>query len=163
MPNVQSPLIIMIGLPGSGKSTLAGSLLQEQPRMLISTDKVRGLLFGDEAIQGDWAMVQREVWRQLRQALDRVQQGQICEAIYDATNARRRYRRQIIRQVRQLGFTHLTGLWLDTSLSLCLARNQSRSRRVPDEVIWRMHRQLSDAPPSLEEGFDRLLHYVAFS
>jgi predicted kinase len=161
--NPQHPLIIMIGLPGSGKSTLAGFLLQEEPRTLIATDAVRELLFGDEAIQGDWALVQREVGRQLRQALDRIQQGQIHAAIYDATNARRRYRRQVIHQVRSLGFTHLTGLWLDTPLSVCLARNQSRSRQVPEEVILQMHRQLTDAPPALEEGFDRLLHYIAFS
>ena len=82
------------------------------------------------------------------------------EAIYDATNAQRRHRRKVIALARATGFTHITGLWLDTPVWLCLARNRRRVRQVPEDVIFRMHRQLRDAPPTLEEGLDRLIRFT---
>ncbi|WP_089128762.1 AAA family ATPase [Tolypothrix sp. NIES-4075] len=145
-------LLLLIGLPGSGKSTLAKQLLLCPQRQLISSDAIRGQLFGDEAIQGVWMRVWREIQRQLQQAI-----ATNSMAIYDATNAQRRNRREVIHTCRELGFTHITGMWLDTPIWLCLARNKKRLNPVPEEVIFRMHRQLCDAPPSLEEGLDELI------
>ncbi len=152
-PMPHAPLLLLIGLPGSGKSTLAKRLLLECPqRQLISSDAIRGQLFGDEAIQGAWMRVWREIQRQFQQAITTH-----STAIYDATNAQRRNRREVIYTARELGFTHITGMWLDTPIWLCLARNKKRLNPVPEEVIFRMHRQLRDAPPSLEEGLDELI------
>ncbi|MBD2518489.1 AAA family ATPase [Nostoc sp. FACHB-973] len=151
-----SALILLIGLPGSGKSTLAKQLLAEYPRMqLISTDAIRGQLFGSEAIQGSWLLIWQEVERQFQQAISTGN-----TAIFDATNAQRRHRREIITLARDLGFNHITGIWVNMPVWLCLARNKRRSRQVPEEIILRMHRQLRDAPPSLEEGLDSLIRYL---
>jgi predicted kinase len=163
-------LLLLIGLPGSGKSTLAKQLMAKCPQMqLISTDAIRGQLFGDEGIQGPWVLIEREIQRQLRLAI-----ASDKTAIYDATNAQRRHRRQVIASTRDLGFTHITGIWVNTPVWLCLARNKRRlslplklpeafpqgSRQVPEEIIFRMHRQLRDAPPSLEEGLDCLIRFL---
>jgi len=146
-------LILLIGLPGSGKSTLAKQLLAECPQMpLISTDDIRGQLFGSQAVQGSWLLIWQEVKRQFQQAISTNN-----TAIFDATNAQRHHRHEVIALARDLGFTHITGIWVDTPVWLCLARNKRRSRQVPEEVILRMHRQLRDAPPSLEEGLDNLI------
>ncbi|MEC4815359.1 MAG: AAA family ATPase [Scytonema sp. PMC 1069.18] len=146
-------LLLLIGLPGSGKSTIALQLLKECPQiLLISTDAIRGQLFGNEAIQGSWLRVWREVRRQFQQA---VTAGHT--AIYDATNAQRRQRREVIAVAREVGFTHITGIWVNTPVWMCLARNKKRERQVPEEVIFRMYRQLRDAPPSLQEDMDDLL------
>jgi predicted kinase len=146
-------LFLLIGLPGSGKSTLAQKLVTECPQMqVISTDAIRGRLFGSEATQGPWLLIWREIEQQFQQALARQQ-----TTIFDATNAQRRQRREVITLAREVGFTHITGLWVTTPVWLCLARNQKRQRQVPQEVILRMHRQLRDAPPSLEEGIDDLI------
>ncbi|ARV59920.1 AAA family ATPase [Nostocales cyanobacterium HT-58-2] len=148
-------LLLLIGLPGSGKSTLAKQLLAECPSgQLISTDAIRGQLFGNEALQGSWLLIWREIQGQLQQAVaaDRT-------AIYDATNAQRRHRREVIALAREFGFTHITGVWVRTPIWLCLARNKKRERKVPEDVIFRMYRQLRDAPPSLEEGLDHLIYY----
>lgn len=154
-------LILLIGLPGSGKSSLAQQMLAEDPlRQLISTDAIRSQLFGDEAIQGPWLLVWREVQRQFQQAVVQISRAAASVAIYDATNAQRRHRREVIALARATGFTHITGLWLDTPVWLCLARNRRRERIVPEDVIFRMHRQLRDAPPTLSEGLDRLIHYT---
>ncbi|MGF1933433.1 MAG: AAA family ATPase [Nostoc sp. ChiQUE02] len=153
-------LILLIGLPASGKSTLAKQLLAECPQMqLISTDAIRGQLFGSQAIQGPWLLIWREIERQFQQAMSDNRQGvyTIHTAIFDATNAQRRHRREVIALARDLGFTHIQAIWVDTPVWLCLARNKRRSRQVPEEIILRMHRQLRDAPPSLEEGLDNLI------
>ncbi len=150
-----SALLLMIGLPGSGKSTWARQLLVECPQtQLISTDAIRGLLFGNEGIQGPWLLIWQEIQRQLKQATILRK-----TAIYDATNAQRRHRREIITLARDLGFTEIIGLWVDTPVWLCLARNQQRSRQVPEEIIFRMHHQLRETPPNLEEGLDCLIRF----
>jgi predicted kinase len=154
--NRQMPqLILLIGLPGSGKSTLAKQLLTECPwGQLISTDAIRGQFFGNEAFQGPWLLIWREIQRQFQQA---VASG--ATTIYDATNAQRRHRREVIALAREVGFTHITGVWVRTPLWLCLARNKKRERKVPEDVILRMYRQLRDAPPSVEEGLDDLVSF----
>jgi predicted kinase len=146
-------LIILIGLPGSGKSTLATQLLTECPQMqLISTDAIRGQLFGSEAIQGPWPLIWRELERQLQQAITTDQ-----EVIFDATNAQRKNRREVITLARDCGFSYIMGVWVKTPVWLCLSRNKKRIRQVPQDIILRMHRQLQDAPPSVEEGIDELI------
>ncbi|MDJ0516478.1 MAG: AAA family ATPase [Trichodesmium sp. MO_231.B1] len=150
--DVKTRLIILIGLPASGKSTLARKIVSKYPQCkLISTDAIRAQLFGDEAIQGSWLQVWQEVQQQFHQAV-----SQTSLAIYDATNTQRRRRKELIDLAREIGFSYITGLWLDKSLELCLERNKRRKRQVPEEVIIKMSRQLTDAPPSCEEGFDRL-------
>lgn len=138
---------------------MAQKLVENTQRRLISTDTIRYQLFGNAATQGPWLLVWREVQRQFQQTV--VQgDGSIKEAIYDATNAQRRHRREVITVARATGFTHITGLWVDTPVWLCLARNRRRQRQVPEDVIFRMHRQLRDAPPTTQEGLDRLIHYL---
>jgi len=148
-------LILLIGLPGSGKSTLAKQLVAQCPQMqLISTDAIRGQLFGSEAIQGSWLLIWREIEQQLQQT---VITGKI--ALFDRPNAQPRHRRELITLASELGFTDITGVWIKTPVWLCLARNKKRPRQVPEDVILRMHRQLRDAPPILEEGLEHLIVY----
>lgn len=156
------PLILLIGLPGSGKSSLARQLQQTQPGCrIISTDQIRADLFGDESIQGSWPVIWRQVQQQVQQAVAQIQTGEATLAIYDATNTRRRNRRQVIALARAAGFTQIWAVWLNLPLELCLSRNQQRSRQVPEPVIQRMARQLWSGPPCLREGIDRLLYYSA--
>jgi len=146
-------LILMIGLPGSGKSFLAQKLAEGDPSYRrISTDAIRGQLFGDEAFQGPWLKIWSRVREQFQEAI-----AHDAVAIYDATNARRRNRRDAIREVRRMGFESVSGLWVNSPLELCLDRNRKRSRRVPEAIVLKMHRQLTDAPPTLQDGFDRLI------
>lgn len=151
-------LILLIGLPGSGKSTLAARLLQECPkRRLISTDAIRADLFGAASIQGTWLLVWQEVERQLRETVLQIRQGEVSEAVYDATNVVRKQRRQAIALARHTGFTHIAGFWLNVPVSVCVKRNQERDRQVPKDIINRMNRRLCGAPPSMQEGLDELV------
>jgi predicted kinase len=175
IPEQTPALILLIGLPGSGKSTLARELQAIDPNyVIVSTDAIRQHLFGDESIQGPWDLIGAEVQRQLRQTISfreadlhsqvypdplQIFQKPVRAVIYDATNVVRRDRRQLISTLRSLGFRHITGFWLDTPLELCLQRNQTRCRQVPEAVIQRMNRRLTGAPPSLAEGLDYLIRY----
>ncbi|MDJ1176690.1 AAA family ATPase [Roseofilum capinflatum] len=148
-------LMILIGLPGSGKSTLAYQLMAAWPTYrLVSTDAIRGQLFGDPAVQGDWRLVWHQVRLQFQSAL---LEG--ASTIYDATNVKRANRQDVIKLGRELGFSTITGIWIRTRLQECLARNRSRDRQVPEEIILSMYRQLWGAPPSLSEGMDHLIFY----
>jgi predicted kinase len=118
---------------------------------------IRGQLFGDEAIQGAWLKIWLEIRREFQEAVSQISSGEIDFAIYDATNVVRKQRRQAIALARKIGFTYITGIWVDVSIEICLERNQQRPRRVPEEIILRMARRLYGAPPSLEEGLDRLI------
>lgn len=159
-------LILLIGLPGSGKSYLADQLKQMYSASggdiaIVSTDAIRAALFGDAAIQGSWLLVWREVERQFQQAAQPA-----CPrdaTLYDATHTRRQHRREAVALARTTGFRHITGIWLDTPLAVCLERNRQRDRQVPEAVIHKMHRQLCGAPPSLSDGLDCLRRYTAFS
>lgn len=169
-------LVILIGLPGSGKSTLAQALVKDYGCRLVSTDAIRERLFGNEATQGPWPQIWQEIEQAFR-AVTGVRSGQvvlrqsdaakpltqapsheISHTLYDATNAARQQRREAVQLGRRCGFRHITGLWLDVPLALCLERNRQRDRQVPEAIIEQMHCRLTGAPPSLSDGFDTLIH-----
>ncbi len=155
---LEIPLLMLVGIPGSGKSTWAANFVAAHPRHgIVSTDNLRAALYGDEVIQGDWQQIWQRVLTQWRGGIEAIRQRELDGVIYDATNTRRRNRRGAIAAARDLGFTSITLVWFDLPLSLALERNRGRSRQVPADVIAAMHRQLQGAPPSVQEGCDRLL------
>ena len=151
------PLLVMIGLPGSGKSTWAAHFMaQNSGYQLVATDDVRAQIYGNAAVQGEWLIIWRAVFQRLQDSYRAITAGKAAGVIYDATNVRRRHRREFIQAARGLGYRPLTGVWIDTPLAVCLARNAGRSRQVPPEVIEKMSRQLAAVPPTATEGFDRI-------
>lgn len=159
-----APLILLIGLPGSGKSTWAARFRTDNPGyLLVSTDSLRAEIYGDEAIQGSWPTVWSVVQQRWRYGLVGIQQGSLKGVIYDATNVRRRYRRQVLTAARESGFAPLLAYWFDVPLDVCLTRNSLRSRQVPEAVLHRMDRYLQAAPPALEDGLDALCRSLGVS
>lgn len=132
--------------------------MEAHPRYrIVSTDAIRAALYGNEATQGDWAQVWAQVLSQWREGVLSLHQGDLDGLIYDATNARRRHRREAIAAAREVGFTAITLVWFDLPLSIALERNQGRSRQVPPDIIAAMDRQIQGAPPSLAEGADQII------
>ena len=159
-------VIILIGVPASGKSSLAEQMLrasnqtadqnsrqitQGQTR-IISPDRIRASLYGSVAMQGDWA----EIWAQVHQEFTNAAKSQ-QSVIYDATNYKREYRKDVIALAKEYGFKPITGIWLDVPLWVCLSRNDLRDRVVPEDIVIEMYRSLAYSPPTLNEGFDRIL------
>ncbi|MEB3291917.1 MAG: ATP-binding protein [Synechococcales bacterium] len=139
---------VLIGIPGSGKTTFAQAWIAHNPRYIhISTDRIRAQLYGDAAIQGNWADIENEVLQQIKAAIAAQR-----PVIYDATNAKRQWRMHFLQQVRSLPCLWI-GWRMTTDLETCLARNQQRDRQVPESVIQQLHSVLTQEIPQISEGF----------
>lgn len=140
---------ILIGCPSSGKSTVANELIkQDNNYRIVSTDKIREKLFGDESIQGDWQLVQTEVFSQIEQHL---QAGK--HIIYDATNAERPWRMNLLNKLKQYDNIQWIGWHIKTPLDTCKHWNKKRKRQVPEDIIDQMYLSLKQFPPIPAEGF----------
>ncbi len=138
-------IILAVGLPGSGKSTYFANLGAHA----ISSDAIRLQLADDETDQTIHARVFASVRYLLKQ---RIALGRPVTYI-DATNLTRRDRRPFITLAQKHG-CHIEALFFDVPLEVCKARNSSRARLVPNQVLDRMAAKL--VPPSAEEGFSRI-------
>ncbi|MBE9203637.1 WYL domain-containing protein [Synechocystis salina LEGE 06099] len=142
-------ILILIGCPSSGKSNLADNLIKQNLNYkVVSTDKIRAQIFSDESIQGNWLQVENEVLRQLK---EHINAGH--SVIYDATNAKRPWRMELIQKIKQLGDIDIIGLHLKTPLEVCKQWNEQRERQVPDFVIEDYYQALKKFPPLPAEGF----------
>ncbi|MBR8832447.1 MAG: hypothetical protein N5P05_003690 [Chroococcopsis gigantea SAG 12.99] len=140
---------VLIGCPGSGKSTLAHKFVSSHDDYrIVSTDSIREKLFGEACIQGDWSLIETEV---LRQIDEHINGGR--PIIYDATNARRPWRMDLLRKLPRYEDVYWVGWNLKTPLETCKQWNKQRSFQVPDFVIDTMTYWLKRFPPALAEGF----------
>ncbi|AFZ26264.1 putative kinase [Cylindrospermum stagnale PCC 7417] len=140
----------LIGIPGSGKSSFAAELAKLENYRVVSTDAIRQQLYGDATIQGEWSQIEKKVISEIVEAI-----AQGYAVIYDATNARRGWRMDLLQKLN-LSLTNPVlwmGWYLQTPLATCKVWNQQRPRQVPDFVIESMHKSLQDFPPIAAEGF----------
>ncbi|WP_204138290.1 AAA family ATPase [Halomicronema sp. CCY15110] len=139
---------MLIGPAGSGKSTLAQQMQQWFAHShIVSTDRIRRELYGDEAHQGHWPEIEAIALRQIH---DAVAAGR--SVIYDATNARRPWRMALLTQLQPFAPCWV-GWQLKTPLKTCHQWNQQRDRQVPTAVINDQHTALQQFPPLTAEGF----------
>ena len=138
-------IVVLVGLPGSGKSTY----LERQGVTGLSSDTLRKWLVDDEGDQSIHDRVLQTMRYLLRQ---RLAIGRPVTYI-DATNLTPGERRPYIAIGRAYG-CEVEAVFFDVPAEVCRARNAARRRVVPDEAMDKMEAKL--APPSLEEGFDRI-------
>jgi predicted kinase len=139
-------LVLLIGASGSGKSTFVSQHFDADA--VVSSDRLRGLLAGDEADQQATAAA----FGRLHAWLDsRLAAGDL--AVVDATNVEWMRRTELISLARHRG-RPVIAIVLDVPLELCLARNASRQRTVRAAVIRRQHDELRRSLERLDlEGF----------
>jgi predicted kinase len=148
---------LLIGPPASGKTTLAGVLAELTGAVVLSTDVVRGELFGDAAVQGPWRDIEALLQQRIRKS---VAAG--IPVIVDATHARRPWRLAITQALALPAPVEWIGWWLYTPLSTCLQWNHTRKRLVPEPVIREMAAALADPVfgPSRAEGMASVVAVV---
>lgn len=150
---------LLAGIPGSGKSTFAQNMMNHTPLseiniknqniIWISSDNIRKEIFGsEEAIQNKELifsiMKQRSIFY-LNRGYD---------VIYDATNITSKIRLDILTSIKKIKCKK-NCIVFRTPYKVCLERNRSRTRFVPENIILDMHSHWEE--PSCEEGWDIII------
>ncbi len=160
---MENKLVVMIGLPGSGKSTIAQKMHEDNiSSVLLSSDSIREELLGaaDVNTREGNQLVFNTLHQRLRESL-----AEGKSVIYDATNINSRKRKGFLSQISKDIVKEC--VYVATSIEECISRNETRERKVPVDVIHRMHKTLH--VPSYSEGWDHIdIHsaesdYHAFS
>jgi predicted kinase len=148
----------LIGPPSSGKSHFAQRLADyctqqgAQPQ-IVATDAIREQLYGSEQQQGHWPQIEQQVLTQIRAAIAGEQ-----PVIYDATNAKRAWRMQLLQKLGALDGSVRWIAWrLTTPLQTCKHRNGQRQRHVPERKLEELHRALHNFPPRAGEGLTAVI------
>lgn len=146
---------MLIGLPGSGKSTTAKYLAQKYNANIHSSDAIREELSGDINNQDINNLVFNTLHRRVK---DDLQNGKNC--IYDACNISYKRRMAFLQELKNIPCEKICVL-VATPYDVCLERNVSRDRKVPEDVIKRMY--FSFNIPFWYEGWDDIrIEYGSF-
>lgn len=118
---------MLCGPAGCGKSTFAAKHFL--PTQVVSSDNCRALICDDPTHQG----VSGHAFDLMHFIIEkRLYLGRLTVA--DATNLRREDRKAMTRMARWYRFNR-AAIVFDVPLELCLARNKSRDRVVPEEAL----------------------------
>jgi protein phosphatase len=148
-------LVVLIGAAGSGKSTFAARNFAADE--VLSSDRFRAMVSGDEADQGATHAAFGRLHRELAR---RLAAGKLT--VVDATSVESSSRRALLARAAAAGVP-ATAIVLDLPVEIVLARNAARRPRVVDEDVVRHHlarlRTSLDGPaPQLErEGFAQVV------
>jgi protein phosphatase len=148
-------LVVLIGAAGAGKSTFAARHFA--PDEVLSSDRFRGLVSGDEANQA----ATKAAFVVLHEALRRrLAKGRT--AVVDATSIEPSARRALLARAAAAGIP-ASAIVLDLPAATVIARNAARPARVVDMAVVR--RQLDRLRASLDgpdpalwrEGFAQIV------
>ena len=144
---LKNKIIMLIGPPASGKTTAAENISRrENNAVILSTDKIRAALYGDESIQGVWAEIQAVLYKDIKNAI-RANKN----IILDSTHYKKGYRAKIIKNFSK--YSEFSAYYFNYPFNIVYDRNKNRPRRVPFDVLAAMYKELKTAPPLLSEGF----------
>ena len=144
---------VMVGAPGAGKSTYVGEILKNNSSsVVICGDEIRKELYGDADIQGNYVQIHDRMLEMLDENVGKT-------VILDGTHYRARYRKEAIAMLNSYGYQDITAVVVNRPLETCMRQNFSRSRKVPVEVIQRMHKSLQISLSGIEkENFTEVVY-----
>lgn len=143
-------LIMMCGVSGSGKSTIAMRIASQMKEevVLLSSDTIRGEIYGDENCQRDPGRVFDIMHRRTVAAL-----SQGISVVYDATNLSCKRRMNFLRSIAHIDCYKECVVVVTTPEDI-EERMKTRDRKVPMEVV---HKQLCQFQcPNYYEGWDKI-------
>ena len=141
-------LIMMCGVSGSGKSTIAMRIASQMKEevVLLSSDTIRGEIYGDENCQRDPGRVFDIMHQRTVAAL-----SQGISVVYDATNLSCKRRMGFLKSIAHIDCRKECVVVVTTPEDI-EARMKQRDRKVPMEVV---HKQLCQFQcPNYYEGWD---------
>lgn len=139
---------ILVGIPASGKTTIARDIVKNYPNTVhVSSDDIRETMFGDASVQKENHRVFENMQAMAREAL---KLGN--NVVYDATNLNRKRRIGLIKQLPK--GVNVEAIYIHTSLEDAMLRNSKRARVVPENVMFRMYKNLQ--VPVKGEGYSKV-------
>jgi protein phosphatase len=143
----EASLIVLCGIAGCGKSTFAAKHFL--PTQIVSSDECRARIC-DDAMNQQVTGQAFELWRLIirkRLLLDRL-------TVADATNLENGDRLWLVKAAHY--YRHFcAAILFDIPLEICLSRNATRKRVVPEEAVIRQHQFFQASLKSINrEGFD---------
>jgi len=153
---MQKTLYVAVGIPGCGKSTwwekgkTDGVIPADAVR--INMDNIRKNLTGTTEDQTRNSEVAQIAHAHLTCALS----GGINTIYWDNTSARRKYRRDLVKDAKKAGYKAIA-IWFNIPFDVCLERNNNRDRVVPEDVLRRFANSIGDKGPDYDEGWDDIL------
>jgi protein phosphatase len=142
---------VMVGAPGAGKTTFAANLAKTENAVILSGDRIRAELYGNEASLGQWTEIQDRLEELLAEAAG-------SNVVLDGTYYRREYRGEALTLLHSYGYTDVEAVVVNPSLETCILRNATRHRHVPRHVIEQMHGKLQKSLRGIDaEGFSRVV------
>ncbi len=113
---------------------------------IVSSDAIRGELWGDESDQREPNKVFEVMLARTREYLSRG-----ISVIYDACNFSEKYRKHTLHNIENIYCHHIATVIIERP-EVCIKRQTMRERKVPDYVIWRQIKQFQ--MPHESEGWD---------
>ena len=139
---------MMIGVAGSGKSTVAAQIAEKTGAEIVSSDAIRGEIYGDENCQANPAKVFEIVHQRVQRAL---REGR--DVIMDATNLSCKRRMAFLKTLRGIPCKKTCVVVIATPEDI-EERMKHRERKVPMDVV---HKQLCQFQcPNYYEGWDKI-------
>lgn len=139
---------MMIGVAGSGKSTMAENIAKETGAEIVSSDAIRGEIYGDENCQANPAKVFEIVHQRVHRAL---REGH--DVIMDATNLSCKRRMAFLRTLKNIPCKKTCVVVIATPEDI-EERMKHRERKVPMDVV---HKQMCQFQcPNYYEGWDEI-------
>ena len=149
---MKNRLYMLVAPSGAGKSTLASNFLSGCPDCIyLNADMLRGCIGKDDSDQS----VNHQVFATLKNMLEyflRLKKS----VLLDNTNLSVRARSDWIKIAKKYNY-EVQALILNTPIEICLDRNRTRTRVVPDWVITNQFSKF--VKPTLEEGFDEIIYW----
>lgn len=137
---------MMVGVAGSGKSTIATQIAQKTGAEIVSSDTIRGEIYGDENCQSNPAKIFEIVHNRVHKAI-REQR----DVIMDATNLSCKRRMAFLNTIAHFDCTKQCIIVIATPEDI-EHRMKARERKVPMEVV---HKQIAQFQcPHFYEGWD---------
>ena len=125
-------------------STLAKKIVKDESQ-IVSTDKIRGEINGNEAEQSNASEVFNEYHRRIDEKL---KNGELV--IADATSIQE-FARQNLYKIAEKYNRPIRIIIMNMGLEQCLRQNKNRNRQVPEDVIRNMFESLKSEYKKIEE------------
>jgi protein phosphatase len=133
-----------IGPPASGKSTHARSFAERERAVRLSADEIRGIVGTGEDDQS----VSYIAFKNLETAAE-ILLRQNFNLVIDNLNKDRKSRKRIVELARKYN-ARLVAFIHQPPLEVCIERNRSRERQVPEEFLIQIYNEIQIPLPGVE-------------